>query len=64
VKIDVPKLIKDGWKIYYMGPEKMLGPPLDSPYINTAAKIGHVKHNGEMISYFNYSDFPWDDYAL
>lgn len=64
MRIDVDKLVEDGWRLYYVGKTKVLGPPNGSKWQSMAAILKTTTYKGETIRYFCYNTFPWDNYKL
>tara|TARA_R110000824_G_scaffold401673_3_gene613522 strand:+ start:1773 stop:1976 length:204 start_codon:yes stop_codon:yes gene_type:complete len=62
MRIDVEKLLSEGWYIYSLGNEDMLAPPQNSKFFHRAAEIQQTRYKGKVIHFFYYKGFPWNDY--
>jgi len=62
MRIDVDRLLSEGWYIYSLGNDDVLAPPKDSEYFHKAARVDHTTYKGKALHFFKYKGFPWDDY--
>jgi hypothetical protein len=62
MRINVDKLLSEGWRLTLLGKTKVLIPPKDSELLQKAARLAETTYKGELIGYFKYSDFNWDSY--
>jgi hypothetical protein len=62
MRIDIDRLLSEGWKFFDLGQNKVLGPPGDSALFTQAACLETATYKGKTIRFFKYSDFPWEDY--
>lgn len=62
MKLDVDKLLSEGWSFFYLGKTKVLSAPNGSPITRQMGRLESETYNGECIYYFKYHSFPWEDY--
>lgn len=63
MKIDVDRLITEGWYLYSVGKMTVLAAPKGSEWQSKAAIFAVTTYNGKTIHFPKYSGFPWDEYT-
>jgi hypothetical protein len=62
MRLNVDKLLSEGWYFFYLGKTRVLAAPKGSHLQRQAARLETAHYKGEVIRYFKYCNFPWDDY--
>lgn len=62
MKVDVDKLLDEGWYFFFLGKTRVLAAPKDSELQKQVARLVTASYNGQTIHYFRYCNFPWDKY--